>query len=449
MNILLVDDDERSRLGVAKFLSELGHQVTECRDGDEAYNTYTAGEFPMVLSDIRMPKMSGIELLSRIAALTDKRTDVVLFTGHGDISTAIQALRAGAYDYLLKPINVEELADITDKIAEHQSLLNENKVLVERFSDEVQAATEDARREVARLKQALEPTTGLERLVFSSPQMKAIVLQAQKYHDNRAIPVLIEGETGTGKEIIARMIHYGYSAGEQGIASPFIDVNCAAITASLFESELFGYESGAFTGSLTKGQKGKFDIAQGGTLLLDEVGEIPLELQGKLLRVIQEKEFYRVGGLKKIKTDVRIVCATNADLEQRVEQGAFRRDLYFRIKVGNFLIPPPFVSGVRTLFPWRNCFSGSLPINGRIASERLAMKQPKCCWLIIGREMCENSETPWSGYLLCMTMWNLKQAIWQNSAKICLFCRFQPISARVFSRKVFLCQTAALIWKNI
>lgn len=219
-------------------------------------------------------------------------------------------------------------------------MLNENKVLVERFSDEVQAATEDARREVARLKQALEPTTGLERLVFSSPQMKAIVLQAQKYHDNRAIPVLIEGETGTGKEIIARMIHYGYSAGEQGIASPFIDVNCAAITASLFESELFGYESGAFTGSLTKGQKGKFDIAQGGTLLLDEVGEIPLELQGKLLRVIQEKEFYRVGGLKKIKTDVRIVCATNADLEQRVEQGAFRRDLYFRIKVGNFLIPP-------------------------------------------------------------------------------------------------------------
>lgn len=339
MNILLVDDDARSRVGVAKFLWELGHHVTECCDGEEALAAYTAGDFPMVLSDIKMPGLSGIELLNRIRALPGKKTDVVLFTGHGDMTTAIQALRAGAYDYLLKPIKVEELAAITDRIAEHQALLRENKALTERFGDEVQAATEETRQELSRLKQALSQVTGLENIGFFSPQMQHIIQQAQKYYTNRSIPVLIEGETGAGKEIIARIVHYG--AGEEGSSTrPFIDVNCAAITANLFESELFGYDPGAFTGSLTKGQKGKLDLAQGGTLLLDEVGEIPLELQGKLLRVIQEKEFYRVGGLKKIKTDVRIICATNADLAQRVAQGTFRKDLYFRLKVGHLLIPP-------------------------------------------------------------------------------------------------------------
>jgi DNA-binding NtrC family response regulator len=340
VNILLVDDDARSRAGVAKFLWEMGHHVTECCDGEEAYAAYTAGAFPMVLSDIKMPKLSGLELLSCIAALPGKRADVVLFTGHGDMGTAIQALRAGAYDYLLKPINVEELAAITDKIAEHQSLLCENKALTERFSVEVQAATAETRQELSRLKRVLSQVAGLENIGFFSPQMKNIIQQAQKYHTNRSIPVLIEGETGAGKEIISRIIHYGNMDGEMHNSRPFVDVNCAAITANLFESELFGYDPGAFTGSLTKGQKGKLDMAQGGTLLLDEVGEIPLELQGKLLRVIQEKEFYRVGGLKKIQTDVRIICATNANLEQRVEQGTFRKDLYFRLKVGHFLIPP-------------------------------------------------------------------------------------------------------------
>lgn len=340
MNILLVDDDARSRAGVGKFLREMGHHITECADGEEAFVTYNSGAFPMVMSDIRMPKLSGIDLLKRISALPGKQADVVLFTGHGDMTTAIEALRAGAYDYLLKPINVEELAAITERVAEHQSLLQENKVLTERFSEEVQAATEETRQEVSRLRRALSQAAGLENIGFFSRAMLALVQQAQKYHQNRSIPVLIEGETGTGKEIIARLIHYGQGGGDPDSQTPFIDVNCAAITANLFESELFGYDPGAFTGGLNKGQKGKLDIAQGGTLLLDEVGEIPLELQGKLLRVIQEKEFYRVGGLKKIKTDVRIICATNADLERRVEQGTFRRDLYFRLKVGHLVIQP-------------------------------------------------------------------------------------------------------------
>ena len=340
MNILLVDDDDGSRAGVAKFLSKIGHQVTECRDGEEAFATYTTGDFPMVLSDIRMPKLSGIELLRRILALPNPKTDIVLFTGHGDMGTAIEALRAGAYDYLLKPINVAELAAITTRIAEHQSLLRENKVLTERFNDEVQAATADTREELSRLKKILFKANGLENIGIFSKKMENIIQQACKYHENRSIPVLIEGETGAGKEIIARIIHYGDINSEMLPQTPFVDVNCAAITATLFESELFGYDPGAFTGSLTKGQRGKLDLAQGGTLLLDEVGEIPLELQGKLLRVIQEKEFYRVGGLKKIKIDVRIICATNANLEERVEQGTFRRDLYFRLKVGHLVIPP-------------------------------------------------------------------------------------------------------------
>ncbi|HWR31589.1 MAG TPA: sigma-54 dependent transcriptional regulator, partial [Negativicutes bacterium] len=257
-----------------------------------------------------------------------------------DMETAIQALRAGAYDYLLKPINVEELAMITDRIAEHQSLLRENKVLTERFSDEVQAATEETRRELSRLKRVLVQAIGLDNIGVFSKEMQSIVELAKKHHENRSIPVLIEGETGAGKEIIARIIHYGDMDDDMHKQAPFIDVNCAAITANLFESELFGYDPGAFTGSLTKGQKGKLDLAQGGTLFLDEVGEIPFELQGKLLRMIQEKEFYRVGGLKKIKADVRIICATNANLEQAVERGTFRKDLFFRLKVGYFVIPP-------------------------------------------------------------------------------------------------------------
>lgn len=339
MNILLVDDDARSRVGVAKFLWEMGHHVTECCDGEEALAAYKAGEFPMVLSDIKMPNLSGIELLSQISAIAEKKADVVLFTGHGDMNTAIQALRAGAYDYLLKPIKVEELAAITERIAEHQALLRENTVLTERFAHEVQAATAETRQELSRLKRTLNESAGLENIGFFSPRMMQIIQQAEKYHGNRSIPVLIEGETGVGKEIISRIIHFGNREEALADVGPFVDVNCAAITANLFESELFGYEPGAFTGSLTKGQKGKLDMAQGGTLLLDEVGEIPLELQGKLLRAIQEKEFYRVGGLKKIKTDVRIICATNADLERRVEEGTFRKDLYFRLKVGHLVIP--------------------------------------------------------------------------------------------------------------
>ena len=337
MYILLVDEDGNSRESIAKFLRRLGHEVTEAANGGEALGVYLAGDYPMVISDIKMPGMSGIELLQAISATPGgPETDVVLFTGHGDMDTAIQALRAGAYDYLLKPINVEELAVLTNRIAEHQSLRRENVRLTHRFDEEVRVATEETREELARARKLAAQVLGLGTVGFYSDIMQRLVAQARKFHADRSVPVLIEGETGTGKEVIARMIHFG----DMDDTAPFVDINCAALPPTLFESELFGYEAGAFTGGLTKGQKGKIDLATGGTLFLDEVGDLPLEAQSKLLRVIQEKEYYRVGGLKKIKADVRLICATNAGLERSVAAGNFRKDLYYRLKVGHIYIPP-------------------------------------------------------------------------------------------------------------
>ncbi|MHB1041778.1 MAG: sigma-54-dependent transcriptional regulator [Eubacteriales bacterium] len=337
MNILLVDDDHDSRSSVAEFLREEGHTVAESANGSEALSTFHSGEFHLVLTDIRMPKMSGIELLRRIrGAEGAQAVDVVLFTGNGDMHSAVEALRAGAYDYLLKPINVEELVAVIDRACERQALKRENFILTKKFEDAVQAATEETRQELSRLKKAYSRSIGLGNVGIFSEAMQNVFQQAKKLHDDRSIPVLIDGETGTGKEVIARYIHYG----KGNVTTPFVDINCAAITPNLFESELFGYEAGSFTGGIPKGQKGKLDLAQGGTLFLDEVTEMPTDLQAKLLRVLQEKEFYRVGGLKKLKTDLRIICATNVEIEKKVEQGAFRRDFYYRLNVGRIYLPP-------------------------------------------------------------------------------------------------------------
>ncbi|WP_371365293.1 Regulatory protein AtoC [Sporomusa rhizae] len=339
MKILLVDDEQHSRQAMLWFLQYENHEVTDCASAQEALDKFSQGDYPLVLSDIQMPGMSGIELANAIEKLPNSwQTDIVFFTGHADLKSAVTALRAGVYDYLEKPINPEELVSVIDRVAEHQALLRENKTLTDRFRDEVNAATEETRRELLHIKQFVAESIMGSVGIFSEC-MKAIVRQAEKLHEDRTIPVLIEGETGTGKEIIAKIIHYGNSFGRLSNGG-FVDINCAALAPTLFESEMFGYEPGSFTGSMTKGGKGKFDIASGGTLFLDEVGEIPLELQGKLLRVLQEKEFYRIGGLKKIKTDIRLISATNKPLEQSVEHGSFRRDLYYRLKVAHITIPP-------------------------------------------------------------------------------------------------------------
>ena len=337
MRILLVDDEALSRKAISDFLSnQLGHQFTQCQDGLEALKIYKKKPFHLVISDIRMPGCSGIELLQKIKTLASGRmTDVILITGFGDIHSAIQALRAGAYDYLLKPIEVEELAIIVDRASEHQALLLENRELRDHFEEKVEEATTEIKEALRELKDAYSRVAGTGRVVIFSPKMKQLREMAEKFHQDRTIPVLIEGETGTGKEIFARLIHYG----DGETTSPFIALNCSAISGNLFETELFGYDEGAFTDAKRRGSTGKMELAQGGTLFLDEIGDLPFDIQPKLLRVIEERQFYRVGGLKKIKLDIRIICATNQDLEKKISQGTFRRDLYYRLNVGQLYIP--------------------------------------------------------------------------------------------------------------
>lgn len=323
MKVIVVDDDAGSRSSVARFLTMMKHEVIQFDSAEAALALLRTDYFPVVLSDIKMPKISGIDLLREVSLIAaEKRPKVVLFTGHGSMETAIEALRMGAYDYLLKPVKAEELFTVIDKIATPAGATDENR-----------PAGKD-RKAMRKVKEISLGAAG-ELFVFSSP-MEEVVAQALKYHEDRSIPVLIQGETGTGKELIARLIHSGGQKEER----PFIDINCAAISPSLFESELFGYKAGSFTGGRGKDQEGKFDIARGGTLFLDEVAEIPIELQAKLLRVVEERAYYRVGGLQKIFVDARIICATNVNLRQAVEEGKFRRDLYYRLQVGGLFLPP-------------------------------------------------------------------------------------------------------------
>jgi two-component system response regulator AtoC len=338
MRILLVEDDQMSRKAIAEFLAgQLGHDVRECENGSEALKIFKTEPFPLVVSDIRMPGVSGIDLTNYIKKLPGSHlTDIVLITGYGNMDSAIKALRAGAYDYLLKPIDVEELALVITRVEEHLSLVQENLELKHHFDEKVDEATHHIKDRYSRIQDAYNKIVGIGRTGFFSEIMKKNRELAEKLHRDRSIPVLIEGETGTGKEIIARLIHYG--SGE--VTTPFISINCTAISPNLFETELFGYEEGAFTGAKKRGSIGKFELAQGGTIFLDEIGDLPLDLQPKLLRVLEEKEFYRVGGLKKSKLNIRIICATNQDLLEKVSEGKFRQDLFYRLKVGHIIVPP-------------------------------------------------------------------------------------------------------------
>lgn len=337
MNILLVDDDILSRRSLANFLVNfLGHKVTECSGARDALKVLETEYYPMLLTDIMMPEMNGIELLKAVKEDDRLRMmDVVIITGYGKMSSAIEALRAGAYDYLLKPINVDELAIVVEKIANHQSLLQENIELKTNFDQKLYQTTKEIQDRLENLQSVYAEIVGVGQVGIFSEAMKNITNLAGKFHKDRSIPVLIQGETGTGKEIVARMIHYG----KGDTTSPFICINCSAISPTLFESELFGYEGGSYTGSKQKGMPGKLELAQGGTIFLDEIGDMPIDMQPKLLRVLQEKEMYRIGGINKIRLDLRFICATNQDLNKLIEQGRFRRDLLFRINTGFINIP--------------------------------------------------------------------------------------------------------------
>lgn len=337
MNILLVDDDEPVRKSLEDFLVQLGHRVISCGDGVEALLGMERDRVHMVLSDIQMPSMDGHALLRAIRGNPSwNDTVVVLITGHGDIKSAVEAMRGGAYDYLLKPINIRELAIMTERIAEYLSLKEEHGRLSDNFEREVKKVTMDLQRELEDLRKAFAREVGVGNVGLFSESIREVFRTAARLHKNPDIPVLIEGETGTGKEVLARYIHY--SGGET--TTPFVALNCAAIPPNLLESELFGYEAGAFTGGKTRGQKGKLELARGGTLFLDEITELPVEYQAKLLRLIQERRYYQVGGLKEYIADVRFVCATNRDIRAAVDQGLFRADLYYRLNMGALRIPP-------------------------------------------------------------------------------------------------------------
>ena len=337
MDILFVEDEDAIREEIGEFLEkQLKHRVTYCPDGQQALELFRQNPFHMVLSDIRMPGMDGIELLNILKSSPQgKQTDVVLITGHGDMQNAIAAFRGGACDYLLKPIDMDELVAVTVRIDEHQRLIRQNLELSSKVEKLTEANLQTESR-LMKLQSAYAEVMGIGRIGIFSQAMREVVQMAERLHEDPSIPVLIEGETGTGKEIIARLVHYGN--GE--VTSPLISINCSAIPPTLFESELFGYESGAFTGARKEGSMGKLEGASKGTLLLDEIGDLPLEMQPKLLRVLQEREFYRVGGIEKIDVDARIIGATNRNLADLVEHGAFRRDLFYRLNMARIHIPP-------------------------------------------------------------------------------------------------------------
>jgi len=337
MRILLAEDSDESRLSLSRFLERLGHEVTACANGEEAWQALQAKPQHLVLSDIQMPGLSGFDLLKRVKDHpTFHEILVVLFTGYGDVRSAIEAMRAGAYDYLLKPINIEELALLLERTEEYLTIRSEHADLSTRFEERLGEATREMAHQLEDARKAVAQLAGSHEIGVYSRAMKELLATARRLRQNPDLPVLIVGETGTGKELIAKYIHYG----DGETTAPFVAINCAAINPNMFESELFGYEAGAFTGGNPKGQAGKLEMAQGGSLFLDEISEMGPDLQAKVLRVIQEREFYRVGGVRKIKADVRIIAASNRHLEQLVEQGQFRRDLFFRMNVGMLRIPP-------------------------------------------------------------------------------------------------------------
>ncbi len=324
MKILVVDDDSVSRQAVSKFLSlALGHEITECESGEEAIDLFKENSFSVVISDIRMPGMNGIELLRALKKLPgSENTTIVMMTGFADTDTAIEALREGARDYLRKPVEAATLSSLLTRIE------SEN-IETSKPTDAADKATEVQNDGIV----INIPDYG--HIGVFSEKMKTILATLYKFHDDPGIPVMIEGETGTGKEGLARLVHHGHGNNP----APFIPVNCSAIAPGLFESELFGYEEGAFTGAAKSGKAGKLELAQEGTIFLDEIGDLPDALQPKLLRVLQENEIFRVGGEKQIPLKVRIVAATNKDLEKEVEAGRFRQDLFFRLNTGIIKLP--------------------------------------------------------------------------------------------------------------
>ncbi len=309
--ILLADDDVNLRRVLEFQLTEAGYKVLTAQDGAEALDVFREDDFDCVITDLRMPKMSGLELLEKIKA-EGAEIPVIVITAFGEVETAVTAMKAGAFDYINKPFNRDEILLTLERAVNFSETNRENRQLRELVNKEFR----------------------IDNIIGDSGAMRAVLNVVGRVSRSDAT-VLITGESGTGKELVAKGIHFCGKRRDK----PFIPVNCAAIPEGLIEAELFGFKRGSFTGA-NLDTKGKFESADGGTLFLDEISQMPLPLQPKLLRVLQEQEIVRIGESTPRKIDVRIIAATNQNLEKMVEQGTFREDLYFRLAVVPVSIPP-------------------------------------------------------------------------------------------------------------
>jgi DNA-binding NtrC family response regulator len=308
--ILVVDDEATARSALSDFLRAEGYSVETAADGFKALGRLAEFEADLVLTDFNMPGMDGVELLRKLKEL-DPEMSVILMTAFGGVETAVAAMREGAADYLTKPLNLDELAIVLGRTIESVEL----------------------RREASDLRHRLKDRYSFDNIIGSSPEMQRVFKTIAQIAPSRAT-VLVTGESGTGKELVAAAIHQH----SPRAAGPFVKLHCAALAESLLESELFGHERGAYTGA-DRRREGRFELANGGTLFLDEIGEISLGTQVKLLRVLQEREFERVGGTQTLHVDVRVIAATNRDLKEMVAAGKFREDLFYRLNVINLALP--------------------------------------------------------------------------------------------------------------
>jgi two-component system NtrC family response regulator len=309
--ILVVDDEPAQRELISGFLKKQGFDVSSAESGVKALQLFRQDSIDLILTDQKMPHMSGLDLLQAVHAINPE-TPVILMTAFGSIEAAVSAIQEGATDYLTKPLNLDELLYRIRQVADRYRIINENR----------------------ELREALRERHRIEGIIGESGQMLDVLSLVRRVAPSEAT-VLIRGESGTGKELIARAIHFA----SPRASGPLVKVNCAALPETLLESELFGHEKGAFTGAVTSRQ-GRFELANGGTLFLDEIGDLPLHLQAKLLRVLQEREYEKVGSSRPVRVDVRILAASHRPLEALIKAGELREDLYYRLNVVTILIPP-------------------------------------------------------------------------------------------------------------
>ncbi|MDD5525651.1 MAG: sigma-54 dependent transcriptional regulator, partial [Smithella sp.] len=312
LSILVVDDGQSQREMLRDFLRSEGHTVMEAEEGEKALKTVRGGHFDLILLDYKMPGMDGLQVLKEVKHINPE-IDVIIITAYGTIETAVEALKAGAIDYITKPVELDELIILVNRIAERRQLIQENKLLKEDLSKRGITA---------------------DKIIFKSQRMAELINLAGRVAASKA-SVLIQGESGTGKELLARLIHQLSPRAHKSI----VVVNCGTLHENLLESELFGHEKGSFTGASSR-RIGRFEEADGGTLFLDEIGELTPTIQVKLLRFLQEREFQRLGSNVNLQVDVRIISATNRDLEEQVKEGTFREDLFYRLKVVTMSLPP-------------------------------------------------------------------------------------------------------------